>query len=54
MRAPPCGPCGLGYAEGSHREQAHDGASYEYAKMHGEDDQAESIKRRMNKLTENV
>ena len=27
---------------------------YEYAKMHGEDDQAESIKRRINKLTENV
>ena len=27
---------------------------YEYAKMHGEDDQAESIRRRMNKLTENV
>ena len=29
-------------------------ALYEYAKMHGEDDQAESIKRRINKLTENV
>lgn len=29
-------------------------ALHEYAKMHGEDDQAESIKRRMNKLTENV
>ena len=27
---------------------------YEYAKMHGEDVQAESIKRKMNKLTENV
>ena len=27
---------------------------YEYAKMQGEDNQAESIKRRMNKLTENV
>ena len=27
---------------------------YEYALMHGEDDQAESIKRRINKLTENV
>ena len=27
---------------------------YEYALMHGEKDQAESIKRRMNKLTENV
>ena len=27
---------------------------YEYALMHGEDDQAESIRRRMNKLTENV
>ena len=27
---------------------------YEYAKMHGEDNQAESIRRRMNKLTENV
>ena len=29
-------------------------ALYEYAKVYGEDDQAESIKRRMNKLTENV
>ena len=29
-------------------------ALYEYALMHGEDDQAESIKRRINKLTENV
>ena len=29
-------------------------ALYEYAVMHGEDDQAESIRRRMNKLTENV
>ena len=29
-------------------------ALYEYAEMHGEDDQAESIRRRMNKLTENV
>ena len=29
-------------------------ALYEDAVMHGEDDQAESIRRRMNKLTENV
>ena len=29
-------------------------ALYEYALMHGEDDQAESIRRKMNKLTENV
>ena len=29
-------------------------ALYEYAVMHGEDDQAESIRRKMNKLTENV
>ena len=29
-------------------------ALYEYAMMHGEDDQAESIGRRMNKLAENV
>ena len=29
-------------------------ALYEYAMMHGEGDQAESIRRRMNKLTENV
>ena len=29
-------------------------ALYEYAKMHGEKDQAESIRRRMNKQTENV
>ena len=29
-------------------------ALYEYAVMHGEDDQVESIRRKMNKLTENV
>ena len=29
-------------------------ALYEYALVHGEKDQAESIRRRMNKLTENV
>ena len=29
-------------------------ALYEYARMLGEDDQAESIRRRMNKLAENV
>ena len=50
----PLRACGLGCAEGSHREQAHDGASYEYALVHGEKDQAESIRRRMNKLTEKI